>query len=426
MLHEDSQETLKAREEELRGRYEAASKAGLSLDMTRGKPAPEQLDLSDPLLALPGAGQFSDQDNTDCRNYGGIDGLPAMKQLFADILGCQRDAVIVGGNSSLTMMHDAVARAILFGVPGSDKPWGQQGTIRFLCPAPGYDRHFAVCEHLGIEMIPVSMNDNGPDMDEVEALVKADASIKGIWCVPRFSNPTGIVYSDDVVKRIAELGKIAGDNFRVFWDNAYAEHHFREVRQPVPDILSACLDAGHPDRVLLFTSTSKMTMAGAGVSAMASSPANIADARRHLSVQTIGPDKLNQLRHLAFFGGIEGLRSHMSQVGELLAPKFSLVQEILERDLGGKGIATWSDPNGGYFVSVTGPDECARPVIEMAAKAGVKLTPAGAPFAYGLDPRNRIIRLAPSFPPLEDIRQATEIFTLCLELVAVRQRLENA
>ena len=423
MLHEDSQETLKAREEELRGRYEAAAKAGLSLDMTRGKPAPEQLDLADPLLALPGAGQFSDQDNTDCRNYGGIDGLPAMKQLFAEILGCQRDAVIVGGNSSLTMMHDAITRAVLFGVPGSDKPWGQQGTIRFLCPAPGYDRHFEITSHLGFELLNVEMNDDGPDMDHVEALA-ADPAVKGIWCVPRYSNPTGITYSEEVARRLANME--AAPDFRIFWDNAYAEHHFREARQPVPDILSACLDAGHRDRVLMFTSTSKITMAGAGVSAMASSPGNIADARRHLSFQTIGPDKLNQLRHLAFFGGIEGVRSHMSQVGELLAPKFALVQEILERDLGDKGIATWSDPNGGYFVSVTGPDECARPVIEMAAKAGVKLTPAGAPFAYGLDPRDRIIRLAPSFPPLEDIRQAMEIFTLCLELVAIGQRLESA
>ena len=423
MLHDDSQETLKAREEELQDRYETASKAGLSLDMTRGKPAPEQLDLSDPLLALPGAGQFSDQDNTDCRNYGGIDGLPAMKQLFADILGCQHDDVIVGGNSSLAMMHDAVARAVLFGVPGSDKPWSQQGTIRFLCPAPGYDRHFEITSHLGFELVNVEMTDEGPDMDHVEALT-ADPAVKGIWCVPRYSNPTGITYSEDVARRLAAME--AAPDFRIFWDNAYAEHHFRDARQPVPDILGACREAGHPDRVLMFTSTSKMTMAGAGVSAMASSPANIEDTRRHLSVQTIGPDKLNQLRHLAFFGGIEGLRSHMSRMGELLAPKFALVQEILERDLGGKGIASWSDPNGGYFVSVTGPDDCARPVIEMAAQAGVKLTPAGAPFADGLDPQNRIIRLAPSFPPLEDIRQAMEIVTLCLELVAIRQRLTSA
>lgn len=423
MLHDDSQETLKARGNELQQRYEAASGAGLSLDMTRGKPAPEQLDLADPLLTLPGAGQFHDQENTDCRNYGGIDGLAGMKKLFADILGCQHADVIVGGNSSLTMMYDAIARAVLFGVPGGDKPWGQQGTIRFLCPAPGYDRHFEITGHLGFELVNVEMTEDGPDMDHVETLV-ADPSVKGIWCVPRYSNPTGITYSESVAQRLATMEATA--DFRIFWDNAYAEHHFGEERQPVPDILSACRDAGNPDRVLMFTSTSKMTMAGAGVSAMASSPVNINDARRHLSIQTIGPDKLNQLRHLTFFGDIDGLRAHMTQVGELLKPKFALVQEILERDLSGKGIATWSNPSGGYFVSVTGPDDCARPVIEMAAQAGVKLTPAGAPFAYGLDPQNRIIRLAPSFPPLEDIRQAMEIVTLCLELVAIRQRLASA
>jgi len=422
MLHDDSQETLKAREDELQQRYDAASKAGLSLDMTRGKPAPEQLDLADPLLGLPGAGRFRDEDNTDCRNYGGIDGLPAMKQLFADILGCRREDVIVGGNSSLTMMHDAIVRAVLFGAPGGDKPWGQQGTIRFVCPAPGYDRHFEITGHLGFELVNVEMADDGPDMDHVEALA-ADPSVKGIWCVPRYSNPTGITYSENVAQRFAAMK--AAPDFRIFWDNAYAEHHFGDERQPVPDILTACRDAGNPDRVLMFASTSKMTVAGAGVSAMAASPANIEDARRHLWVQTIGPDKLNQLRHLAFFGDIDGLRQHMARVGEILKPKFALVQEILERDLGGKGIATWSNPNGGYFVNVTGPDDCARPVIEMAAQAGVKLTPAGAPFAYGLDPQNRIIRLAPSFPPLEDIRQAMEIVTLCLELVAIRQRLAS-
>lgn len=413
---------LQQRETELSQRFEAACQAGLSLDITRGKPSPEQLDLADALLAMPGSNTYTDADGTDCRNYGGIDGLPAMKQLFAEILGCQSADVIVGGNSSLTMMHDAIVRGMLFGVPGGDQPWGQQGTVRFLCPAPGYDRHFEITGHLGFELLNVDLTEQGPDMDRVEALA-ADPAVKGIWCVPRYSNPTGITYSEEVTQRLAQME--AAPDFRIIWDNAYAEHHLGDVRQPVPDILAACRKAGHPDRVLVFTSTSKMTVAGAGVSAMAASPANIADARRHLAVQTIGPDKLNQLRHLKFFKNIDGLRAHMARIADILKPKFDLVQEILERELGGKGIATWSKPDGGYFVSVNVPDDCARTVIEMAGKAGVKLTPAGAPFAYGLDPHNRVIRLAPSFPPLADIQQAMEIFTLCVELASIRQQLSR-
>ncbi len=420
MVQNASQEQLSQRARELQEKYEQACQAGLQLDMTRGKPAPEQLDLADALLSLPGSGQFSDDSGTDCRNYGGLDGLPAMKQLFAEVLGCNAEDVIVGGSSSLTMMHDAIARAVLFGVPGGDQPWGRQGTVRFLCPAPGYDRHFEITGHLGFELVNVDLTDDGPDMDRVEALA-SDPAVKGIWCVPRYSNPTGITYSEEVARRLAHMA--AAPDFRIIWDNAYAEHHLSDVRQDVPDILSACRDAGHPDRALLFTSTSKMTHAGAGVSAMASSPANIADARRHLAVQTIGPDKLNQLRHLRFFKDLAGLRAHMTNIAKILKPKFDLVQEILERDLGGKGIATWSNPNGGYFVSVNTPDDCARTIIDLAEKAGVKLTPAGAPFAYGLDPNNRVIRLAPSFPPLEDVREAMNIFTLCVELAAIRQQL---
>jgi aspartate/methionine/tyrosine aminotransferase len=420
MVQNASQEQLSQRAHELQEKYEQACQAGLQLDMTRGKPAPEQLDLADALLSLPGSGQFSDDSGTDCRNYGGLDGLPAMKQLFAEVLACNAEDVIVGGSSSLTMMHDAIARAVLFGVPGGDQPWGRQGTVRFLCPAPGYDRHFEITGHLGFELVNVDLTDDGPDMDRVEALA-SDPAVKGIWCVPRYSNPTGITYSEEVARRLAHMA--AAPDFRIIWDNAYAEHHLSDVRQEVPDILSACRDAGHPDRALLFTSTSKMTHAGAGVSAMASSPANVADARRHLAVQTIGPDKLNQLRHLRFFKDLAGLRAHMTNIAKILKPKFDLVQEILERDLGGKGIATWSNPNGGYFVSVNTPDDCARTIIDLAEKAGVKLTPAGAPFAYGLDPNNRVIRLAPSFPPLEDVREAMNIFTLCVELAAIRQQL---
>ena len=422
MLQTYSNSQLKEREKQLEQQFKVACDAGLSLDITRGKPAPEQLDLAADLLSLPGSDQFHDDHGTDCRNYGGIDGLAGMKALFAAILGCETGDIIVGGTSSLTMMYDSVVRATLFGVPGGDQPWGQQGTIRFLCPAPGYDRHFEITGHLGFELLSVDMTDEGPDMDRVETLA-ADPSVKGIWCVPRYSNPTGITYSETVARRLARMS--AAPDFRIFWDNAYAEHHLTENHQPVPDILSECRDAGNADRVLMFASTSKMTMAGAGVAAMAASPANLDDIRRHLAIQTIGPDKLNQLRHLAFFRDINGLRTHMTRHSEILKPKFALVQEILERDLGGKGIATWSNPPGGYFVSVDGPQGCARAVIELAAQAGVKLTPAGAPFAYGLDPQNRNMRLAPTFPPMEDIRQAMEIFTLCLELVAVRQRLSH-
>ena len=420
MLQKMSKDDLTNREIELRNQFNAACQAGLKLDMTRGKPSPEQLDLANPMLSLPGDGVFTDSHGVDCRNYGGIDGLPQMKALFADILGCEPQDVIVSGNSSLTMMYDAVARAVLFGVPGGEQPWSQQGTVRFLCPAPGYDRHFEITSHLGFELLNVELTDAGPDMDRVEMLA-ADHAVKGIWCVPRYSNPTGITYTDSVARRLATMN--AAPDFRIFWDNAYAEHHLTDERQAVPDILQACRDAGHPDRVLMFTSTSKMTMAGAGVSAMAASPNNIDDARRHFSVQTIGPDKLNQLRHLNFFKNIGGLRAHMARVGKILKPKFDLVNELLEHNLGGKGIATWSQPKGGYFVNVNAPDDCARTIIDMAEKAGVKLTPAGAPFAYGLDPQNRVIRLAPSFPPLEDIRQAMEIFTLCVELAAVRKAL---
>ena len=423
MLQTFSDEQLKEREQQLQAQFATACDAGLSHDMTRGKPAPEQLDLAGELLSLPGLGNFRDPHNTDCRNYGGIDGLPGLKALFAAILECQAQDVIVGGSSSLTLMYDSVARGVLFGVPGGDKPWGQQGTVRFLCPAPGYDRHFEITSHLGFELLNVDMTDEGPDMDRVEAL-GADPSVKGIWCVPRYSNPTGITYSKAVARRLARM--TAAPDFRIFWDNAYAEHHLSEKRTPVPDILSECRDAGNPDRVLMFASTSKMTLAGSGIAAMAASAANLDDARRHLAVQTIGPDKINQLRHLAFLGDIDGLRAHMARHAEILKPKFALVQEILERDLGGKGIATWSNPAGGYFVSVDGPDGCARTVVEMAAQAGVKLTPAGAPFAYRLDPRNANIRLAPTFPPLEDIHQAMGIFTLCLELAAIRQRLGQA
>ena len=422
MLRTLSREQLLAREQALANRFGETCQAGLQLDMTRGKPAPEQLDLASGLLSLPGETDFTDPQGTDCRNYGGLDGLPGMKALFAEILGCQAQQVIVGGSSSLSMMYDCVTRAFLFGVPGGESPWQQQGKVRFLCPVPGYDRHFAITERLGIELLAVDMTDQGPNMDQVEQLA-ADPTVKGIWCVPRYSNPTGVTYSASVIERLARMP--AATDFRILWDNAYAEHHLTEDIIPLPDILGACCAAGHEDRVLMFASTSKITLAGAGVAAIAGSVANMDHARGHIAIRTIGPDKINQLRHLRFLRDIDGLRQHMSQHAQFLRPKFDLVQEILARDLGGKGIATWSQPRGGYFVSVDGPDGCARTVVELAGQAGVKLTPAGATFPYGRDPRDRNIRLAPSFPQLADIRAAMAIFTLCLELATVRQCLQQ-
>ena len=392
----------------------------LSLDMTRGKPCPAQLDLSNRLLSLP-ADDFLDGD-IDARNYGGIDGLPAVKQLFADILGVNSENVIVGGNSSLAMMYDAIARACQFGAGGD--AWNCDARRKFICAVPGYDRHFAITAHFGFELIAVDMTADGPDMSQVEAAV-ADAAVKGIWCVPKYSNPSGVCYSDDTVRRLAEM-KTAAADFRIFWDNAYAEHHFTADPPTLANIAELCAAAGNARRVIQFASTSKMCHPGSGVAAMASDAANIADARTQMAVQTIGPDKINQLRLLKFFGDLDGLRAHMKKHAAIIAPKFDAVQEILARELGGLGIAKWSKPQGGYFISLdlgtdSGmnlPGGGAKRVVELAGEAGVKLTAAGAPFPHGADPHDRNIRIAPTFPSVDEVRQATEVLAVCIKVAA--------
>jgi DNA-binding transcriptional MocR family regulator len=405
--------------QELERRYDAFKAQGLKLDMTRGKPSAEQLELASKLTVALSEEDYKASDGTDARNYGGLDGLPEMKAIFAEMLGAPAAQVVVGGASSLQMMHDTVVRALLHGVPGSKEAWGKT-KIKFICPSPGYDRHFAICEHHGIEMLVVGLNDDGPDMAEVERLVASDPAIRGMWCVPKYSNPTGTTYSADVVRRLAAM-KAAAPDFRLFWDNAYAVHDLYAETDALANVLTACAEAGNADRAIVFGSTSKISFAGAGVAALASSPANIADVKKHSAIQTIGPDKMNQLRHVRFFKDYAGLVSHMKKHAELLRPKFEAVTEIFARDLADKGVATWTKPHGGYFVSLDTLDGCASEVVRLADAAGVKLTAAGATFPYGKDPRDRNIRIAPSMPPLAQVRAAMDVVTVCVLLASLRK-----
>ena len=421
ILSSMNKHALTEKEAELAARLAEFAAQNLNLDMTRGKPCAAQLDLSSSLLSAPGS-QFNAADGVDCRNYGGLDGLPETKLLFAELLEIAAEQVVVGGNSSLTMMYDALVRAMLFGVPDGNGPWMHQGHLKFLCPSPGYDRHFAITEHLGFDLIAVDMKEDGPDIQRVEELVAADPSIRGIWCVPKYSNPTGVSYADGVVKRLAAMPTAAPD-FRIIWDNAYAEHHLTGEADALLNILPVSQRAGHENRALVFASTSKMSFPGAGVAAMAASPGNIADAKRHLGIQTIGPDKLNQLRHLALFPNLESIRAHMRRHAGVIKPKFDAVQRVLQRELGGTDAATWTDPRGGYFVSLDTHDGCARDAVQLAAQAGVKFTAAGAPFPYGRDPRDRNIRIAPTFPTLEEIEIGMQVLATSLLLAVVRQRL---
>ncbi len=400
-------------------RYQEFKAKGLKLDMTRGKPSSEQLDLAAGLITNLDPSDYTAADGTDTRNYGGLDGIAELKAIFAEMMGTIPAQVVVGGNSSLQMMHDTVVRALLHGVPDGHGPWSRQPGVKFICPTPGYDRHFAICQHHGIEMIPVSLTGEGPDMDEVERLVAADSSIKGMWLVPKYSNPTGETCSDAVVQRLARM-KTAASDFRLLWDNAYAVHDLYDRGDDLMDILSAAAAAGHPNRPIVFVSTSKISFAGAGVAAMAASTANIADVKRHASIQTIGPDKVTQLRHVRFFGSFAGIRAHMRKHAALLRPKFEAVTRIFEAELGGKGIASWTTPRGGYFVSLDTLDGCASEVVRLAGEAGVKLTGAGATFPYGKDPRDRNIRIAPSLPPLAQVEQAMEVVAACVELASAR------
>ncbi len=411
---------LKEIESDLLKRYEDFKNKNLKLDMSRGKPCTEQLELSMGLFdVLKSSEDYITSNNVDTRNYGGVDGIAEAKELFARMLGVDTEEIIVGGNSSLNMMYDLVIRAMVLGVPGSEKPWGKLPEVKFLCPSPGYDRHFSICESLGIEMITIPMKSDGPDMDLVEELVANDEYIKGMWCVPKYSNPDGITYSDSVVDRLAGM-KTKAPDFRIFWDNAYAVHHLYDEHDELKDILAACKNAGNPNRVFIFASTSKISFPGAGVAMCASSRENINFIRKHMSFQTIGPDKINQLRHVRFFKSVEGIEQHMKKHAEILRPKFETVLEILDKELSGKGIAWWNKPRGGYFISLNTMEGCAKAVVSMAAEAGVKLTNAGATFPYGKDPLDRNIRIAPSYPPISELKQAIELLCICVQLVSIR------
>ncbi len=405
---------------DLMQRYTAICDRKLSLDITRGKPSPEQLDLSNGLLEMVSSHDFHSAEGVDCRNYGGLDGLPEARTLFAAYMDVAPEEIIIGGNSSLNLMYDTFLRAMQHGVGGDAPPWSRQPAVKFICPSPGYDRHFAICEQLGIEMLPVAMTADGPDMDAVESLAAQDASVKGIWCVPLYSNPTGAVYSDDTVDRLARMTTRAAD-FRIFWDNAYAVHYFGERPARVRSILDACKAAGNPDRPLLFGSTSKITFPGAGLAMMAGSTRNMAWVRDHLFFQTIGPDKLNQLRHVRFFSDLASIHAHMEKHAAIVRPRFQAVQEILTHELAGKGIASWTRPEGGYFVSFDAPEGCARAIVKMAAEAGVKLTPAGATYPLRKDPRDNNIRIAPTFASVEDVRTAVKVLAICTQIVAIDQ-----
>ena len=421
-LDQVSSQELEATLTQLESQYAAFKTANLNLDLTRGKPGSGQLDLSNGLDGVL-AGNYRSESGVDCRNYGGLDGIPEAKTLFCRVLDVEPDEVFIGGNASLTLMFQAMAHAHLFGVRGPDSAWHKQGLVKFLCPVPGYDRHFSVCEELGIEMIPVAMTEDGPDMDQVEELVKADPRIKGIWCVPRFSNPTGIVYSDQVVDRIAKLGAIAGEHFRVMWDNAYSIHALDPSAPALASLMSAAKKHGTEDSVLLFGSTSKVTFAGSGLAFMAASQENLKYFKKHLGMITIGPDKVNQLRHVAFFKDYDGLLAHMAKHADLLKPRFDAVLSHLDRGFAQSDMGSWTVPKGGYFVSFDTRPGLAKQVVALAADAGVKLTPAGATFPYGKDPEDSNIRLAPSFPSLEDINKTMEVFVVCVKLASIRQKL---
>lgn len=401
--------------------YEELLSRHLSLDLTRGKPSPEQLDLSAPLLALPLDEDYRAADGTDTRNYGGLQGLPELRAIFAEPLQVPVAQLVAADNSSLALMHDCVVHALLGPLPGGTSRWIDQ-SIAFLCPVPGYDRHFSICERFGIDMIPVPMTPAGPDMETVEALVASDPRIKGMWCVPKHSNPDGVCYSDETVARLAAM-RTAADDFRVFWDNAYVVHDLVDEPVVVADLLQACAAEGNPDRVFVFGSSSKITLAGAGVAFFGSSPANVSWYLGHNAKRTIGPDKVNQLRHVRFLKDTAGLYEHMRAQRRLLQPKFAALQEILAGQLEGTGLATWSKPRGGYFVSLEVPDGCAREVIRRAAEAGIALTPAGATHPYRHDPDDRIIRIAPSFPSQQELEEAVAGLATCVRLVGFEQLL---
>jgi DNA-binding transcriptional MocR family regulator len=406
---------------EIQERYEAFKAKGLKLNLTRGKPASDQLDLSNVLLSLPGVSDFTAEGATDVRNYGGLQGLIEVRRLFSGIMGAPADQILVANNSSLALMHDCIVYALLKGTCDSKAPWSKQGDIAFLCPVPGYDRHFKICEDYGIRMVTVEMNDDGPDVSKVERLVANDASIKGMWCVPKYSNPTGAVYSDSVVERLAAM-KTAAPDFRLFWDNAYTVHHLTSERIEIANVLELCAKHGNPNRALVFASTSKVTLAGAGMAFFASSKANVKWLLERLTPRTIGPDKANQLRHVRFLKNEDGILALMDQHRALIAPKFEKVLEIFDAKLTGIPGVSWTRPKGGYFISLEVPKGCARRVVALAKEAGVELTPAGSTHPYGKDPDDRTIRIAPTFPDLPEVALAAEGVAIAVQLAVAENR----
>ena len=416
---------LQALKKELSAKYREYQGKDLKLDMSRGKPSIDQLDLSMGMLdVLTSDMDLTCEDGTDCRNYGVLDGISEAKELLADMMEVAPDHIIIYGNSSLNVMYDTVSRSMTHGVMGNT-PWCKLDKVKFLCPVPGYDRHFAITEYFGIEMINVPMTPTGPDMDMVEELVASDDSIKGIWCVPKYSNPQGISYSDQTVRRFARL-KPAAPDFRIYWDNAYTIHHLYDMDQDhLIEILAECKRAGNPDMVYKFASTSKISFPGSGIAAIAASQNNLVDIKKQLRIQTIGHDKVNQLRHVRFFGDIHGMVEHMRKHADILRPKFEAVLETLDRELEGLGIGTWTTPKGGYFISFDSLDGCAKAIVAKCKKAGLVMTGAGATYPYGKDPHDSNIRIAPSYPPLNDLKQAMELFALCVKLVSVEKLLSE-
>ena len=422
---EMSKEELLLEKASLEAEYAKVKELNLKLDMSRGKPSAEQLDLSMGILhAVDSKEALISENGMDLRNYGVLDGIPEAKRLLAEMLGCQPESVIVYGNSSLNVMYDQISRSMVLGVCGNT-PWCKLDKVKFLCPVPGYDRHFAITQAFGIEMINIPLYEDGPDMDMVEELVNNDPAVKGIWCVPKYSNPTGTSYSDETVLRFANL-KPAADDFRIYWDNAYCVHHLYSDKQDVIlNIIAECEEAGNPDIVFEFCSTSKVTFPGAGIAALASSKKNIEDIKKQLTIQTIGYDKTNQRRHVLYFKNFNGIKNHMEKQADIIRPKFALVDEILSAEVKNRGIGNWVNPVGGYFICFESLEGCAKEIVAKCKEAGVTMTGAGAPFPYGKDPKDNIIRVAPTFPTIDELRKATEIFALCVRLASVNKLLES-
>ena len=421
---EMSREELMQEKTALEAEYAKIKELGLALDMSRGKPAAAQLDLSMPMLdVITSETVLKSENGTDLRNYAILDGIPEAKRLIAEMVGTKPENVIVYGNSSLNIMYDQIARAELFGICGNT-PWSKLDSVKFLCPVPGYDRHFAITEDFGIEMINIPMTEEGPDMDMVEQYVNNDPAVKGIWCIPKYSNPEGIVYSDETVKRFAALKPAAAD-FRIFWDNAYDVHHlYADDQAEILDILSLCEEAGNPDMVFQFCSTSKVSFPGAGIAAISTSKANVEDIKKRLTIQTIGHDKINQLRHVNYFKNLDGIKAHMKKQAQIIRPKFEMVEQVLEKEIASRGIGSWVNPKGGYFISFNALEGCAKSIVGMCKEAGVTMTGAGSPFPYKKDPKDSVIRIAPTLPPMEELEKAAEVFVIVTRLVSVNKLLE--